>query len=51
MYSTIQELVALAEKQGSALWEPILDNECKISGMAPDEIFAQLECCVASSSV
>lgn len=42
MYNTIQEMAALAEKNASALWEVVLENECEVSGMPPESIFAQL---------
>lgn len=53
MYNTIAELLRIAEERGRAMWEIVLENERRLSGLSDDEIFARLDelygvmCCSA----
>lgn len=43
MYHTVAELLELADTQKVPLWVPVLQNECKMSGLSEEEIFKQLD--------
>lgn len=43
MYQTIGELLRLADTNGTALWDPVLRNECHITGMSEEEVFLRLD--------
>lgn len=44
MYHTIEELLRLADSAGEAIWQPVLRNECSISGLDEAEVFGKLDC-------
>lgn len=43
MYQSIEELVNLAESQGVSLWEPVLENECRLTGASRQQVMEKLE--------
>jgi L-serine dehydratase len=43
MYHNVAELLAVSESQQAPLWQVILENEQKISGLSAEEIFSDLK--------
>lgn len=43
MYHTIEGLLKLASEGHSALWRPVLENECSITGSTEEEVFLKLD--------
>ncbi len=43
MYHTIDGLMQLAKEENTALWKPIILNECRLTGATEEEVFHRLD--------
>ena len=43
MYRKMNDLLRLANNQGTPLWVPVVKNECQLSSMTEEEVFVKME--------
>ncbi len=43
MYRKMNDLLRLANNQGTPLWVPVVKNECQLSSMTEEEVFIKME--------